>query len=78
LIEKLTNPDHPQVVLVQASPVSASEAGLPPEAGGVLTADDTLLDVVLQVGAQTERRVVAVRKTGDSFKILAFSKNRSQ
>ena len=74
LIGKLVELKGP-LALANVKACSATEAGLPPEADQVLTADDTIFSVELQVGANSERRAVVVRKTSEGYQLLAILKS---
>ena len=74
LIGKLVELKGP-LSLSEAKTCTATEAGLPPEADQVLTADDTIFSVQLQTGDNSERYAVAVRKTSEGYQLLAILKS---
>ncbi len=58
--------------------VTALEAGLPIEAGDVLTNDDIILMADLRDGGEPVSRIFIFRKTGSVFKVLAILKSPEQ
>ncbi|MBM3889988.1 MAG: hypothetical protein FJ388_12805 [Verrucomicrobia bacterium] len=61
--------------LTDAKTCTASEAGLPLEADQLLTADDTIFSVQFQVGDNSERHAVVVRKTSEGYQLVAVVKS---
>ena len=72
LIGKLVNEVKLPLAITDAKTVTATEAGLPPEADQVLTADDTIFSVELQSGDDSKRHAVVVRKTPEGCQLLAI------
>jgi hypothetical protein len=70
-IQKAIEREH-AYALENAVQTTALEAGLPPEAGDVLTASDVILVADLQQNGEAARRIFIFRKTGGGFKVLAI------
>lgn len=76
-IQKAVEREH-AYVLEKAVQMTALEAGLPPEAGDVLTSDDTILVADLRSGGdETVRRIFIFRNSG-GLKLLAILKSPEQ
>jgi hypothetical protein len=77
-IQKAIEKPH-AFALEGAVQTTAREAGLPPEADDVLTANDVVLVADLHDGSgETQRRIFVFRKTGGGFKLLAILKSPEQ
>lgn len=77
-IQKAVEKPH-AFALEGAVQTTAREAGLPPEADDVLTANDVVLVADLHDGSgETQRRIFVFRKTGGGFKVLAILKSPEQ
>lgn len=77
-IQKAIEKPH-AFALEGAVQTTAREAGLPPEADDVLTANDSIVVADLRDGSgETQRRIFVFRKSGSGFKALAILKSPEQ
>ncbi|MCX7827490.1 MAG: hypothetical protein N2689_18320 [Verrucomicrobiae bacterium] len=75
LIGKLLTEVRLPLALGSVKVCTATEAGLPPEADQLLTADDTIFLVELQSGDNSSQHAVVVRKTPEGCQLVAAIKS---
>lgn len=73
VIQKAVQQPH-AFALESAVQMTALEAGLPPEAGDVLTSNDTILVADLKQNGESASRIFVFRKTASGLKVLAILK----